>query len=152
MRRDLEKREWLWRRNCSLTPRQTAMAYGLLCALSLSVAAVFLMLGVWQVLCFTGVELAAVTAAFLCYARHAADYEHVVLTSGCLLVERVSAGKVVQTQFTPGRTRVGMPEHGGELIALESDGMAVQVGRYAMAGQRLKFASDLHMELLAGRF
>jgi uncharacterized membrane protein len=152
VRRDLEKREWLWRRNCSLTPRQTAVAYGLLCGLSLSVAAVFLMLGVWQVLCFTGVELAAVTAAFLCYARHAADYEHVVLTSGCLLVERVSAGKVVQTQFTPCRTRVSLPEHGGELIMLESGGAAVAVGRYAMAAQRLKFASDLQVELLAGRF
>lgn len=152
MRRDLEKREWLWRRNCSLTPHQTAMAYGLLCALSLSVAAVFLMLGVWQVLCFTGVELLAVTAAFLCYARHAADYEHVVLTSGCLLVERVSAGRAVQTLFTPCRTRVSVPEHGGELIALESDAVAVQVGRYAMAAQRLKFASELQIELLAGRF
>jgi uncharacterized membrane protein len=152
VRRDLDKREWLWRRNCSMTPRQTALAYALLCLLSLSVGTVFLLLGVWQVMCFTGVELAAVTAAFLCYARHAADYEHVVLTSGCLLVERVSGGTVVQTQFMPCRTRVSMPEHGGELIMLESAGATVEVGRYAMAAQRLKFASDLHVELLAGRY
>ena len=152
MRRDLEKREWLWRRNCSLTPRQTAVAWAALCVLSLAVATVFLLHGVWQVLCFTGVELAAVTAAFLCYARHAADYEHVVLTSGCLLVVRVSAGKTMQTQFQPCRTRITLPERGGDLVTLESQGAALQVGRYALAPQRMAFASELRMELQAGRF
>lgn len=152
MRRDLEKREWLWRRNCSLTPRQTAVAWAVLCVLSLAVATLFLLHGVWQVLCFTGVELAAVTLAFLCYARHASDYEHVVLTSGCLLVVRVSAGKTVQTTFQPCRTQITLPERGGDLVTLESQGAALQVGRYALAPQRLAFASELRMELLAGRF
>lgn len=152
MRRDLERREWLWRRNCSLTPRQTVAAWAMLCVLSLAVAAVFLLHGVWQVLCFTGVELAAVTAAFLCYARHASDYEQVVLTSGCLVVERGSAGKIAQTRFVPGRTRIGMPEHAGELITLESGGVTLAVGRYALAPQRAAFAGELRMELLAGRF
>ena len=152
MRRDLEKREWLWQRNCSLTPRQTAAAWAVLCVLSLSVAALFLLHGVWQVLCFTGVELAAVTAAFLCYARHASDYEHVVLTSGCLLVVRVSGGKTVQTRFQPCRTRITVPERGAELVTLESQGETLEVGRFALSPQRLAFASELRMELLAGRF
>jgi uncharacterized membrane protein len=152
VRRDLEKREWLWRRNCSLTPRQTVLAWAGLCVLSLAVATVFLLHGIWQVLCFTGVELAAVTAAFLCYARHASDYEHVVLTSGSLLVVRVSAGKTMQTQLQPCRTRIAMPERGGDLVTLESQGTTLQVGRYALAPQRLAFAAELRMELLAGRF
>jgi uncharacterized membrane protein len=77
MNRDLlrERREWLLRRNCSLSPRQMGMAYGLMCVFSFAVATGFVMIGLWQVLLFTVLEMTAVAAAFLYFARHATDYE-----------------------------------------------------------------------------
>ncbi|MES2264516.1 MAG: DUF2244 domain-containing protein [Pseudomonadota bacterium] len=152
MRRDIEKREWLLRRNCALTPRQTALAYGLLCLLSFGVATLFLLLGVWQVLFFTVLEMTAVAAAFLYYARHAADYEYIVLTRGCLLVERVSAGKVRQTFLDPGRTRVAVPERSRDLIALEARGVRLEVGCYAMDAKRRQCARELQGALQDGMF
>jgi uncharacterized membrane protein len=152
VQRDLEKREWMLRRNCSLTPAQTAAAYAVLCLLSFSVAAVFLLQGYWLVLVFTVTELALVAVALLHYARHAADYEHIVLTKGCLLVERVSAGKVVQTQFDPHWTRVAVPERGARLIALESKGKKVEVGCFVLDAQRRQLARELRGALQGGRF
>lgn len=151
MQRDIDKREWILRRNCSLSPRQTAVAYAVLCALSFGVAAVFLLQGVWQVLFFTAVEMAAVTFAFLYYARHATDYEHIVLTRGCLLVERVCAGKVLQTELDPYFTRVAVPQR-GELIGLEAKGVKLEIGCYAMEPQRRQFARELQGELRGGMF
>ncbi|GAB2861438.1 DUF2244 domain-containing protein [Pseudoduganella ginsengisoli] len=142
-----EKREWLLRRNCSLSPRQTLVAYLALCALSLTVALAFLLQGVWQVLIFTMVELAAVTTAFILYARHAADYEHIVLTAGSLLVERVSAGRTSQTVLEPYFTRVAKPDSPRSLVQLEAKGTTLQVGSFAPAAQRRRLADELQQAL-----
>ncbi len=147
MQRDIEKREWLLRRNCSLTPRQTLAAYLALCTLSLGVATVFLWHGVWLVLVFTTVELAAVTLAFLLYARHASDYEHIVLTAGCLLVERVSAGRTSQTVLEPYFTRVARPTSPRSLVGLEAKGVTLKVGSYAPDAQRRRLADELQQAL-----
>lgn len=147
-----EKREWLLRRNCSLTPRQTVAAYAALCVLSLGVAAVFLLHGIWQVLMFTGIELTAVTVAFVLYARHAADYEHIVLTSGCLLVERMSGGRTSQTVLEPYFTRVAGPDSARSLVQLEAKGTTLQVGIHAVAAQRRRLAEELQQALRGGMF
>lgn len=152
MQRDIEKREWLLRRNCSLTPRQTVVAYAALCVLSLAVALVFLLQGVWQILIFTVLELSAVTIAFVWYARHAADYEHIVLTAGCLLVERVSGGRSTQTVLEPYFTKVGLPESPRSLVQLEARGVALAVGGYAASAQRHQLALELQGALRGGMF
>ena len=139
--------EWHLKRNCSLTPRQTVAAYGALCALSLGVAVVFLLQGVWQVLVFTAIELAAVTAAFILYARHASDHEHIVLTSGCLLVERVSGGRASQTVLEPYYTRVASPDSPRGLVVLEAKGTSLEVGGFAPAAQRRRLADELRQAL-----
>jgi uncharacterized membrane protein len=151
VQRDIEKREWLLRRNCSLTPAQTAVAFAVLCLLSLAVGCVFVWLGYWYVLLFSLAETVGAAAAFLHYARHAADYEHVVLTAGCLLVERVSGGEVNQTCFEPCWTRVAVPPRSGALIALESRGRRVEIGCYAMDAQRRAFARELRSALNQNR-
>ena len=142
-----EKREWLLRRNCSLTPRQTLTAYLALSALSLGVALAFLLHGVWQVLIFTAIELAAVATAFIWYARHAADYEHIVLTAGCLLVERMSAGRASQTVLEPYFTRVAKPDSPRSLVRLEAKGVTLRVGRFAPDAQRRRLAEELQQAL-----
>ena len=73
---------WILKRNCSLTPRQSAAAYALLCTGSFGVALFFLLQGYWIVLAFSLVEMAAVGWALLHYARHALDVERIALTDG----------------------------------------------------------------------
>ena len=136
--------DWVLKRNCSLSPRQLALAYAVLCAGSLGVAAAFALRGIWFVLAFTLVELAAVAVALLCYARHALDREHIALSDACLLVERVSAGRCEQLRLDPTWTYVALPDRRPRtLIAIESRGVRVEVGAYVSAAVREQVAREL---------
>jgi uncharacterized membrane protein len=135
---------WILKRNCSLTPRQSAAAYALLCTGSFGIALVFLLQGVWIVLAFSLVEMAAVGWALLHYARHALDVERVALTEGWLVVERIDAGRRSQFRLDPLRTRVKPPApRARKLILLESPGTRVEIGSYVSEPIRQQVAQEL---------
>jgi uncharacterized membrane protein len=145
------KHEWVLRRNCSLSPRQLAVAYALLCAGALGIALVFVLQGIWFVFGFAVLELAGIAIALLHYARHALDHEHIALTERCLLVERVKAGHSVQVRLDPAWTRISLPDHRRRtLIELESCGIRVEVGRYVSEAARQQVALELKRELRTG--
>jgi uncharacterized membrane protein len=148
--------EWTLQRNCSMTPRQAARAYAVLCTLSLGVALAFLFLhGVWIVLAFSLLELACVGLALLLYARHALDRERIALSEGCLLVECVQADVCVHAQLDPLWTRVLAPAELSAahprraLITLESRGVRVEVGRFVNEARRRQVARELRQALRA---
>lgn len=140
-------RDWFLKRNCSLSPRQLGIAYAVLLSTSLTVAALFLLLGAWQILLFSAVEMLAVAVAFLCHARHATDHEHVALTDHCLLVERVLAGDVEQVRLDPASTRVALPAGRHLLVRLQERDVEVQVGAFVSDPARRLFAQELAHEL-----
>ncbi|MGN6702679.1 MAG: DUF2244 domain-containing protein [Burkholderiaceae bacterium] len=111
-------REWHFRRNCSMSPRQLGVFYMSLCGASLAVAGYFAARGAWFVLLFAFLELGAVGAAFLLYARHATDRERIALADDCLLVELVRCDSSVQFRLDPHRTRVSVPGARQELVGL----------------------------------
>jgi uncharacterized membrane protein len=141
------KHDWLLKRNCSLTPRQLILAYGVLCVLSFSVATLFTMQGAWYVLIFSALEMSAVALAFICYARHATDREHIALIDGCLLVEKIVAGEVEQTRLDPYWTRIAPPKRSEDLINLEAKGVKIEVGRFVTPAKRRQVAHELRQEL-----
>jgi uncharacterized membrane protein len=146
------KREWLLKRNCSLTPRQLAKAYLLLCCGSFGIAVAFALQGLWIVLAFALVEMTAVGAALLHYARHALDREHIALTERCLLVERVLGERTEQVRLDPYWTRITVPESRRDLIEIESKGTRVEVGAFITDEQRQCVARELRRELRGGSF
>ncbi|HEY8607717.1 MAG TPA: DUF2244 domain-containing protein [Noviherbaspirillum sp.] len=146
----MDKQEWLLKRNCSLSPRQLGLAYVVLCVMSFAVAATFTMMGAWQVMIFALLEMAAVALAFLVYARHATDHEHIALTEGCLLIEQFDGGEVHQVRLDPCRTRVGVPRRSQDLICFEARGVRVEVGRFVPAARRRQIAHELRLGV-AGR-
>lgn len=140
--------EWTLARNCSLSPRQVARAYGVLCCASSAVAIGFLLQGVWIVLAFSLSELALVGLALLVYARHALDRERIALTEECLLVETVQAGHCIQARLDPLWTRVretGSGRHA--LLRLESRGLQVEVGRFVTEARKRQVARELRQAL-----
>jgi uncharacterized membrane protein len=145
-------REWHLKRNCSLTPRQLAKAYLLLCCGSFGIAVAFTLQGLWIVFAFAVVEMAAVGAALLHYARHALDREHIALTDRCLLVERVLGQRTEQVRLDPHWTRITVPESRRDLIELESKGTRVEVGAFVTDEQRQRIARELRRELRGASF
>lgn len=144
------RHDWLLKRNCSLTPRQLGIAYAVLCVLSFSVAAIFTVRGAWYVLVFSCLEMSAVALAFLYYARHATDHEHIALIDGTLLVEKIEAGQIHQTRLDPYWTRIALPADTCSLINLESKGVKIEVGRFVPAAKRRKVAQEIRMALYEG--
>jgi uncharacterized membrane protein len=142
------KREWVLKRNCSLSPRQLALAYAVLCSGALGIALIFVLQGIWYVLAFALLELAGIACALLHYARHALDREHIALSEGCLLVERVQAGHCERVRLDPSWTRIVLPDSRRRtLIQLESRGVKVEVGSFVSETIRQQVAQELRREL-----
>ncbi|RJF97624.1 DUF2244 domain-containing protein [Noviherbaspirillum saxi] len=140
-------REWILRRNCSITPRQLMMVYAALCTTSLLIAIVFALRGAWYILGFAMLEMLAIGIAFFLYARHAIDREHIALSDGCLLIELIQVEQVRQFRLDPRYTRVEPPEFAGELVSLEARGIKVEVGRYLTEWKRRELARELRSAL-----
>lgn len=139
--------EWLLKRNCSMTPRQAAMAYGMLCSVVLAVSAVFALQGIWYVIVFAMLEIALMLAAVLHYARHATDQERVLLNEHCLHIERIDAGRVQCFSLDPYWTRIVVPDRRRRLIALESHGVKVELGSYVSETRRRTVAREIQARL-----
>ncbi|MFM8467448.1 MAG: DUF2244 domain-containing protein [Oxalobacteraceae bacterium] len=140
-------REWLLKKNCSISPKQLAQAYAALCTASLLVAAYFVMHGAWVVMVFAVLEMCAVAAAFIYFGRHAMDREYISLSAAELRVDLVQAERSLSFYLDPQRTRVAIPEPRQRLIRLEANGERVEVGRYLTERKRQELAHELNREL-----
>jgi uncharacterized membrane protein len=143
----MEKHEWLLKRNCSLTPRQSILAYAAPCVMALIVAAIFTLHGAWYVMSFAILESSVVALLFLHYARHATDREHIVLMEDCLLIERIEAEQVQRIRLDPYWARITLPSRPMDLIRIESKGITVEVGRFVTKSKRRRIAKQIRNEL-----
>lgn len=138
---------WLLRRNCSVTPSQLAWLYVSLCVMSLGIGLFFWWHGALLVLPFAWVELAAVGAAFVAYARHAADGERISLQGGQLVVELENAGRLERAEFDRHWVRVEPSAADRSLIEVSGRGRSVNVGRYVRPELRPALAQEIRRAL-----
>lgn len=142
---------WLLKRNCSLSPVQLLLAYGLLSGVSLAVALGFWSLGVVMVLPYTALELLALAAAFLWYARHAADQERIHIGPSSLVVEWESGGRLRRHEWSRQWVRVLPDVSDRGLVALQVAGSTVHVGRYLRSDLRGQLAREIRHVLHGAR-
>jgi uncharacterized membrane protein len=141
------RREWLVRRNCSLTPRQTVGAWAALLLLSLAIGLFFTLQGAWYVLLFSALEMSVVTVAFLLYSRHATDCDRIVYEDGTLSVEKRRGGRLHRVRLDPHWLRVVPPRRRRDPIRLEARGVSVTVGKWLPERGRHALARELREEL-----
>lgn len=139
---------WLIKRNCSASPRQLAGVFASLVAVSFAFGVAFAAEGLWLVLPFVGLELVAVAAAFLCYGRHAADFERIDLGGGMLRVERQEGGRRLVYNFDAVWVGVELEERGADpgkrvRLALACKGQRVEVGRHLGDKRRSALGREL---------
>ncbi len=140
-------RDWLMKRNCSVSPRQFVLFYASLALFSLAIAASLVLRGAWPVVPFTGIELLVVGVAFVIHARHTIDYERIRLYPNRLVIEQMSAQRLTQFEFNPRWVRV---EHGAsprDPVKVVSRGQAVVVGVHLAQYRRASFARELRLAL-----
>lgn len=138
---------WLLRRNCPVTPAQLGWLYVSLCVVSLGVGLAFWQQGAVLVLPFASLEVAAVGVAFMAYARHAADREHILLQGRRLVVELESAGHLERAEFRRDSVRVEPVADDRSLIEVSGQGRRVSVGRYVPPELRPVLAQEIRRAL-----
>ena len=141
---------WLLKRHCSLTPVQLGWLYVSLCCVSLGIAAFFWVQGATMVMPFAWVELVAVGAAFVVYARHAGDGEKIVLEGGQLVVELETAGRTERAEFNREWVRIEPKAEDGSLIEVSGQGRSVRVGRHVRPELRPALAREIRLALRSG--
>lgn len=132
------------KRNCSLSPAGLAGVFVALAAVVLAVGAAFAVAGAWLVLPFAGLEVMALAAAYLAYARRAADYERIELAAGRLTVEVADAQRMSRYEMEARRARVCLEK---ERVVLRGAGEELQLGRHLDAERRVEFAAELQKRL-----
>ena len=138
---------WFLGRNCSVTPAQLGWLYASLCLVTLGIATLFWFQGAVLILPFAWLELAAVGIAFLVYARHAADREHILLTGRRLVVELENGGRLERAEFNREWVRVEPAVDDRSLIEVSGQGRRVNVGRYVRPELRPVLARELRRAL-----
>lgn len=147
---------WTIKRNCSASPTQLALVFGSIVAVSFVFGAVFAARGFWLVLPFVGLELLAVAAAFICYGRHAADFERIEIDGGVLRIERHDGTEIEQRELPAPWARVELREAGGWMRGLRLELCAgaqrIEVGRHLPESRRRVLASELRQALRRADF
>lgn len=138
---------WFLRRNCSVSPTQLGWLYASLCVVSLGIGTFFWFQGAVMILPFAWLEVLAVGAAFLAYARHAADREHILLQGRRLVVETESAGRLERAEFNRDWVRVEPGADDRSLIELSGQGRSVNVGRFVRPELRPVLAQEIRRAL-----
>ena len=129
-----------------LCPAGLAKVFAALAVLILAIGAGFAAMGAWLILPFAGLEVLLLGAAFVLYARHAADYERIEFESGHLTVEVAEAGRSALHRMDG--ARVSMEE--GRLV-LRGAQEELEIGRHLCAEARAELAAELEKKLIRGR-
>lgn len=151
-----EAHEWLIKRNCSAGPRQLALVFGSIVALSFAFGAGFAAFGLWMVLPFVGVELLAVGTAFLCYSRHAADFERIAVTPRKVSVQTTEGIQTRQWELDPRVSHVQIESAGRRWgkrvhVYLLAPGVKLELGRHLLDARRTTLGRELDATLMRAR-
>lgn len=101
-----------------------------------------------MVLPFVGLELIAVGVAFFCYARHAADFERIDVTSRAVSVEQADGSLIRRWSLNPRVSYVQVDASGRQWdervrVYLRGPNVELEVGRHLLDDRRRQFGREL---------
>jgi uncharacterized membrane protein len=145
-------KQWTFKRNCSVTPKQVAAFYLPLAFVSFTIATGFWLQGIRFVMPFAWLEMAALGTALLVFARHASDKEELLLTAEKLEVRWFVGARLQTLASPPHSVRIEqLGKDGRGLVSLSSQGQRIDIGRYVRPERRAGLARELKQALLHAR-
>ena len=114
--------------------------------LVLAIGAGFAVAGAWLILPFAGLEVLLLGAAFVLYARHAADYERIELAGGHVTVEIADGGSTARHELDG--VRISLEQGRVMLRGAEEE---LEIGRHLGADARAELAQALREKLIQGQ-
>ena len=128
-----------------MSPKALAGVFAALALVGLAIGAGFALIGAWLVLPFAGLEVLLLGAAYLAYARHAADYERLEIEPGGLKIEVAQANRVARYRLVNAKVSV----EDGRVVVRDAK-EELEVGRYLGAEARVELAAELQKRLIRG--
>lgn len=125
--------------NCSLTPRQAAVFFGVVCAGSFAIAGLFAARGLWPVLPFAGLEMAVLGWALSASLKRRRCTETITLTASEVEVVRRDPRGDRRIAFPRQWARARLvTAHGWQpsRLLIESHGRSCEVGRLLTEEER----------------
>ena len=145
-----DQQRWTFKRNCSFTPKQVGLFYLSQVCFALIVAIFFYARGVWIVLPFTLIVLFVLAVALLIYARHATDFESIIIDGSSLIVIIKNGLKQERYDWNISWVKVNSELSRTDLIVMSYQGKECELGRFIHVSQRQSFLSELKSRLLIG--
>lgn len=135
---------YIARRNCSISPKRLFGFFSVIAFVSLLIGIGFASQGAWIILPFAGMEFISLAIAFVCYARHAVDYERISVNVGEVEVEVCDGDCIRCHHFNRVWVRLIVHDAPREVhIALRSGGQELEVGRHLGGEDRRRLAQEL---------
>ena len=138
---------WTLGRNCAISPAQLGTVYAALCAMCLVIGAYFAWHGTAFVAAFAVLELLAVGAAMLVFARHATDGESLVLSGRSLWVEQRVGPRIQRFVLSTDWLKVEPAAGQGSLVEISDRKQTLRVGRHLRPELRGAFAHELRQAI-----
>jgi len=129
-----------------MSPAGLAKVFAALALLVLAIGAGFATMGAWLILPFAGLEVLLLGAAYVLYARHAADYERIELDAGNVTVEVAEGARTARYEMDGAKVSL---EEGR--VVLRDAKEKLEIGRYLGAEARAEVAAALEKKLIQGR-
>jgi len=135
------------RPNASLSTHQALTFYVGISVVSLLIAGLFVMLGLWVVLPFSGLELGALGYCLLLAMKKADAQEVIIITNNTLLVQRGTVRVEEEEKLQMGWVQVSLerPKYRGypSSLTIRSHGKSIEIGRFLVESERKKLAKQL---------
>ncbi len=142
--------QWIFKRNCSFTPRQVGLFYLSQVGFALIVAIFFYARGIWIVLPFTLTVLLILAIALLIYARHATDFESINIDGTELTLQIKNGLKEVRYDWNISWVKINSELNKNDLVTICYQGNECELGRFIHVSQRQSFLEELKSKLLLG--
>ncbi|HWW71526.1 MAG TPA: DUF2244 domain-containing protein [Duganella sp.] len=139
-----ERRSWLLQRRAVLRRPQLLLLFATLCGPTVGISIAFVYFGYWHMLAYALLEMAALGACLLHYARHLDDYDRIDISESAIVVEQRRASRRSRLQLDLWTTRLLPPAGDGDPIRLDDrhDHMVV-LGSFLGAAERRHLAAEL---------
>lgn len=139
--------EWLLKRNCSISPYQMAGIFLLLALVSLCIGISFYLMGATLILPYCFLEIAVLLLAFLYNAKHANDYEQLIIEPYLIKVTSKNGNCETSIELNRLLSRVEQLENQGSLISITQGAKQVYFGNHIHVSLRERLWREIRLKL-----
>lgn len=132
--------------HCSLSVRGACVCFGVICSVTVGIAATATLLGYWPVMPFAGLEMAVLAWALHANMQRRFERESIDITDTEVVIEDAHASppRIVFPRHWA-RVKIRNPESPRSSLVIESHGRAREVGKFLTEEERRQLAAELRL-------